>query len=302
VNSLLPERVTSQFDGGLPPLLMSPYFRAQAESDYLFEAFAFKAEPGLSISGTFEAEFDVAQLAGRENGCEALSSNLEDLLYWDTVTRASEIQPNVLRLGNYPDDAGDLTEHVDVLLNTGCGSSRVSSFGKSFFFYNTEPTPDTFIASFVDDPDTQEVDERVVVNNDAVFARMVGRLHDDLGQVLNDFACLEVDSPLAPADCTTLIGAWEDADQQLQRCLDATYQPKASASNQNCQSFVTQFGLFKKALSPVLPNGENDFANRLGEMRVRVRVFEEVYYTRFVPSIPVGGFCVETDSCPDPVP
>jgi hypothetical protein len=292
---LLPKQVTSLYDAsgvppnGLPPLLIGPSFKAQADSLHLFEAFFLKPEPGFSIPGTYEGEFEIALLAGRENGCEPATDALTDLLNWDSVTRSSEIHPSVLRLGAYPGDSGTAA-HADMLLNVGCGSIRTKSIGVSLISYNMEPSHDTYDGSVV------------VVNNDAVFARMVGRLHDDIGQVLVTLACNLADgavdtAPLKDADCLLLKPQWEDADRQLQRCLDATYQPKASSSNQNCQAFLSQFGHFKQALAPVTSNGGHDVANRRGELDLRIQVFEHVYDTRFVPSIPRGGFCVESGTC-----
>jgi hypothetical protein len=291
VTPLLDEDVTSLYDNsgvppnGLPALLISPSFRAQAEGGHIFQAFFVKPEPGLTFTGTFEGEFDVAALAGRENGCVPAGTTLADLLYWDTVTKASEVHVNVQRFGKYPAEPGT-TAHTDVLLNTGCGSSRTSTFGLSLIAYNMEPAPDTYDGF------------TVVENNDAVFARMVDRLNDDIGQVLLTLACNLTDgatdqAPLSDADCLTLKAAWESADQKLEGCVSATYQPKQSASNQNCQAFLEHFGQFKAALEPVVSNGAYDVANRRGELDTRVQVFEHVYATRFVPSIPRGGFCRE---------
>ena len=81
--------------------------------------------------------------------------------------------------------------------------------------------------------------------------------------------------------------------------------PHASASNQNCQSFVQQFEAFKTTLAattsacPSDP-GSCDPANRIGEVKARTNTLEYVYYNKFVPSVPPGGFCKEdpATTCP----
>ena len=91
---------------------------------------------------------------------------------------------------------------------------------------------------------------------------------------------------------------------KLDSCVNAAFQPKQSAGDQNCQSFVTQLTNYREALPTT--TSPSDVANRLGELKVRVDVIRHVFDTRFLPSIPVVGFCREQDhdgnplTCPDP--
>jgi len=313
VTPLLPKEITELFDdsgqapNGLPEILISPQFRGQdcyferctaidettqlpkkvSEPRFVFEAFFGITEPGVVFNGTFEGEFDVAKLAGQQLGCNAnlpVGTPLADLLKWDVVTRASETYRSVD--GKY----------VDMLLNTGCGSSKGTSLGWSIVSYNLEV-----------DPDTLNDEGDVITGNDAVFARLVKKLYDDLGDVTARYACTNFDStesgnaganaPISGGICSTLLSQWANGDDKLDKCLAATYQPKSSSGNQNCQAFLSQFQGFKDTLSIVGPYGP-DPANRKGELEARVKVFQHVYETRFLPSVPDGGFCKESpDGC-----
>jgi hypothetical protein len=317
VTPMLPSEITSLFDksgeapSGLPDMLISPQYRGQdctggrcvvvtvdpvtkektetpvSTPRFYFEAFFGITEPGVVFSGTFEGEFEVAKLAGQQLGCNEklpVGTPLADLLKWDVVTRVSETYRSVD--GKY----------VDMLLNTGCGSSKGTSLGWSMVSYNLEVTPDTL---------NDQGD--VVTGNDAVFARLVKKLYDDLGDVTARYACTNFDSaesgnsganaPISGGICSTLLSQWANGDDKLDKCLAATYQPKTSSGNQNCQSFLSQFQNFKDTLSIVGPNGP-DPANRKGELEARVKVIQHVYDTRFLPSVPDGGFCEESGTCP----
>ena len=90
---------------------------------------------------------------------------------------------------------------------------------------------------------------------------------------------------------TTLL----DGKLKLDKCIEAAFQPKNSASNENCQSFVSQLTNYRNALPAT--TASQDIANRVGELKVRIAVIFHVYYDRFQPSIPANGFCRET-TCP----
>ena len=262
----------------LGQLLISPQFRGQADNDFLFEAFFVAVDEGTTFNGTFDGEFDALVLAGAELGCSDTEGTV-----WDIVTKVSERWPSV--------DA----RYVDLLLNTGCGSSRIKSMGFSLFSYNLEVTPDTYLPERTEDP--------VVEENDAVFARLVGKLFADMEYVANYYACasdMDADGsrPISEAKCSTLLSALANAGDKLGKCIEATYQPKQSASNQNCQSFLQQIGSYRDALAAPDPGpAGSDPANRVGELDVRYSVLMHVYDTRFVPSIPNGGFCAESGTC-----
>jgi hypothetical protein len=194
---------------------------------------------------------------------------------------------------------------VDVLLNTDCGSSKIKSMGFSLFSYNLEVTPDTYLPGRTVDADGDGNPE-IVKDNDAVFARLVEKLYADLDYVARHYACNTVPGsnvlyPISTTKCGTLLSALDNAGDKLGKCIDATYQPKQSASNQNCQSFLQQIDGFSQALAAQDPGPVgSDPANRVGELDVRYSVLMHVFDTRFVPSIPNGGFCEETDpsNCP----
>jgi hypothetical protein len=286
IQPLLPQEVLDALEAKgveLPgELLIAPQFRAQALQDFYFEAFFFAVDPGTSFSGTFDGEFDVKVLAGDELGC----SDTEGV-NWDVVTKVSERHPSVG--GRY----------VDMLLNTGCGSSKIKSIGFSAYSYNLEVTPDTYLPGRTVGGEL----DPVVENNDAVFGRLLGKLFEDLQYIATHYACAtDADAagsrPISEVKCATLLSDLANAGDKLGKCIEATYQPKQSASNQNCQSFLQQIGSFRAALEAPDPGPTGtDPANRVGELSVRDTVMMHVYDTRFVPSIPDGGFCEESATC-----
>ena len=263
-------------------MLIAPQFRAQAIQDFYFEAFFFAVDPTTTFSGTFDGEFDVRVLAGDELGCNDTQG-----VNWDVVTKVSERYSSVD--GRY----------LDMLLNTGCGSSKIKSIGFSAYSYNLEVTPDTYLPGRT----VAGMPDPVVEDNDAVFGRLVGKLFDDLQYIATHYACASnADAagsrPISQAKCVTLLSSLANAGDKLGKCIDATYQPKQSASNQNCQAFLQQIGSFRAALAAPDPGPVgSDPANRVGELDVRHTVLMHVYDTRFVPSIPNGGFCEESATC-----
>lgn len=291
VTPLLPAEITSLFDKsgqpphGLPALLISPQYRAQEDSGYYFEAFFGKTEAGLYFSEPFDGEFFVEELAGRENGCEVTSTSpaLTDLLKWDIVTKVSETYKSVD--GKY----------VDQLINTGCGSSKVSSNSWSLVSYNLEPTPDTY--------DRCDGPSPITAGNDAVFARLLSKLVDDLGEVTSDFACAPGDgqpgSPISAEYCASLKGYLAHGRHELTECLSAAngYSYRGIENNRDCREFVEELGHFSGMLGTLSSNAANDPASRLGELEVRASVIEHLYQTRFLPSVPRYGFHNDATPC-----
>lgn len=301
VTPLLPTEVTNLFPApnNLPALLISPQYRGQyrkpdtdpaTPESFYFEAFFNVTEPGVRFNGTFEAEYEVVTLAKDSLGsCSPDPANPDatyplhtattELLKWDVATRVSEQNIGV--------GMGHPYDHVDMLINAGCGSIVTKKPGFSLVSYNLEITPHTSYGT-----------EKVIENNDAVFGRLVQKLYADLGRATDELACQPVDvgsgnAPIGPGICSTLHSTWANGKDKLDKCVAATYEPKTSASNQNCQSFLSQFKSFKDTLAIAGPYGD-DPANRKGELEVRVDVIQHVYDKRFVPSIPEGGFCVES--------
>ena len=195
---------------------------------------------------------------------------------WDVATRVSERYVGVDGL------------FVDTIVNDGCGSLKTKSPGWSMVSYGLGVMP-----------------HPVVLDNDAVFARLLETLGNELVYVVEELACKPVDTggPVAPiTDCSTLGSAMLNTVDKLDKCIVATYQPKQSASNQNCQSFLSQLGGFKEALASAASacpedRASCDPANRLGEIEARTATLEYVYHDKFAPSVPDGGFCRESDTC-----
>ena len=287
---LLPIEVRGLFDEsgtpptGLPPMYMSRQYRGQAANDFTFDAFFGVTEEGVTFEGIFEAEFHVEALTGSELGCTLgfpPATPVETLLQWDTATTVSE---------TYVSIGG---QHVDTLINSDCGSSKTVKSRWSIVPYNTEITPCTYNGDALDvwvsdgscpvgGPETPD---------DAVFAKLLLSLYDDLGDSLNQLACVDVDgggsAPLSPSDCATLNATWVNGKDKLDKCWDATQQPKQSSGSQNCQSFETQLAGFSSTLAGFAPFGP-DPANRKGELEARVTVLFHLYFERFVPSIGDG--------------
>lgn len=298
VTPLLPAEITNLFEqsGGLPDMLVSRQYRGQARHGFLFEAFFARTEDGVVFRDTFVGEFDVATLAGAELGC---TLNLppgsplfgpNGTLEWDVVTTVSERYPT------FSDPAlGEDARHVDTLENHDCGSSRSLSTRWSLKPYNLEITPCSYNA---DPGAVWRTDGNCPVGgpetpDDAVLAKLLLQLYDDLRRALDQLACTDAEgagaAPLSPASCSTLASQWSNGKDKLDKCWNAAQQPKTSAGSQNCQSFVTQLTGFSNTLSGITPAGP-DPANRIGELKARTGTIFHVFEHRFEPSIPAGGF------------
>ncbi|MBT8090268.1 MAG: hypothetical protein KJO01_08685 [Gammaproteobacteria bacterium] len=295
ITPLLPTEITDLFEdiGGLPDMFMSRLTRGQQANGFTFEAFFGRTEEGVVFRSTFDGEFDVLALADAELGCQSTfpaETPVEDILLWDTVTTVSE------RF------IGTNGERVDTLINVDCGSSKTIDGRWSLKPYNTEITPCTWTDDpmvwdsdgfcRLDDPNPGDYAETV---DDAVFAKLLLALYDDFGEALDQLACVNVDvagpadPPLSPGVCSTAQAQWANGLDKLEKCWDATQQPKQSSGNQNCQSFVSQFDGLRSTILAATPFGP-DPANRVGELVARLAVIDHVYEDRFVPSIPAGGF------------
>jgi hypothetical protein len=288
---LLPGDVVSAYkasglgNGILPPLLVSPQYRAQSVNSYVFEALFIITNPQIRFRDTFEAEFFVERLqdSGTRLGCTPVDSTLPNLLRWDVATTVSEVYRSV---------GG---QYVDSITNIGCGSTKAMGDRLSMLPYNLEVVPDTYA------PTAFSVTPQLVSSNDAVFARLLQKLYGDLRYVQNELACKQLDStatttaPIPAVDCAALDSVWLSGKVKLDKCIEAAFQPKQSASNENCQSFVSQFTNYRSRLPAT--TSAADIANRTGELKARVEVIFNLYNTRFLPSIPEGGYCREAGSC-----
>jgi hypothetical protein len=196
------------------------------------------------------------------------------LIQWDITTHVSEIHASIG--GKY----------VDTLANVGCGSIRGAAGDMSLLSYNLQVSPDTW------NPAT----DVTTVNNDAVFARLLQDLYGELQAVRVLYACTgAAGSPIGTSTCTTLESIWQNGKIKLDKCINAAFQPKNSASNENCQSWVSQLTNYRNALPATTL--DSDLANRVGEQKARIQTLFHLYYDRFQPSIQAGGFCRETTNC-----
>jgi hypothetical protein len=301
VTPLLPAEILKLFDtsgvppAGLPKLLISRQYRAQKRTDFIFEAFFFVTEPGVHFVDNFTAEFDVPILEGvpASLGCVPDPGNL---IAWDVMTNVSELYRST-------DINGDnLGDYVDTLTNVGCRNpTKTQQTRISLLPYNLEINPDTYGPTFLSPV------KSVTLGNDAVFARLVQNLYDDLEFVRRELACKLADAPsgqppISASVCNTLASKWANGKIKLDKCINAAFQPKQSTADENCQSFVSQLTNYRSSIPATTPT--RDIANRVGELKMRVDVIRHVYDTRMLPSMTTAGFCREQSSnpltCPDP--
>ena len=300
---LLPLEVTELFEPGeIPPLLLEAYYRAQRANGYRMQAFFGRTEDGVVFVNTFEGSYDVAGLAGSEQGCLDSTTptpplTFNDLLEWDVAVTVSE------RFAS-PDDAGagPDPQHVTTIENSGCGSTRKTSTRWSLKPFNLEITPCTFNPDDTDNwfgdgacaaPAAPSAGDTV---DDAVFAKLVLALFDELGGTLEQFVCAPGGELVSLSACSTLRADYLNAKDKLDKCWSATQQPKTSAGNQNCQAFESQLSGFQAAVEALPPNPA-DIANRIGELKARTVRIIYLNGERFAPSVPDGGY-VE----PQPLP
>jgi hypothetical protein len=293
VTPLLPEVVTKAFGasglgtGTLPPLLVSHQYRAQSRTDYLFEAFFVVPQIGVRYLNTFEGVFKVPELEGTTISDNYCKNEIYDPNQWNVATYVSELYQTKV-VGAY--------HYVDTLANVGCGSIRGGLQGMSMVTYDLQVNPDTYAPSL-----SSPLNPALTVNNDAVYARLLQSLYDDLKLVQVEFACKVVDdpnsnkAPITNANCNTLTSTWNNGKIKLDKCIAAAFQPKSSASNENCQSWVSQLTNYGNALPATTPS--QDIGNRVGELKKRIQVLFYVYYNRFQPSIPSDGYCREAGAC-----
>jgi hypothetical protein len=308
VARMLPPEVKAQFQStnalppGLPPLLISPQYRGQADKGYLFGAVFAIPEPGVVFKETFEADFDVAGLTGGELGCEVTDhpdrTVLGDLLRWDVVTRVSERYiapggPNGLAATVLdPLPVPNKLRYVDTIVNSGCGTTKTKIGSFSLIAYDLEIAHNPTAGDDQDD----------------VFARLVVKLFEDLQLTQVQLACpsgedraatstLPASDPLTDSQCASLNSVLLNAQDKLNKCVAATRQPKTSAVDQNCQAFETQFSSYRAQLAAIPavaatldPARTLDPANRIGELKARAETLWLVYGERFLPSVPLGGY------------
>jgi hypothetical protein len=106
---------------------------------------------------------------------------------------------------------------------------------------------------------------------------------------------------LTPNVCSTLSYRLSDAKHELNdECVVGSFLPVSPYTHQHpyysdCLEAIERLEQFKAALPPATLLV--DTANRLGELKVRVDVILHVFRDRFLPSVPVNGFCREDNNC-----
>jgi hypothetical protein len=278
----------------LPHMYISPQYRGQARNNYVFDAFFGIPQKGLEFKNVFKFEYWVDRLSstGSQLGCTAQSPiNLPSTeLNWDVTTSVSERFETV---GN-----GNIN-YLDTMLNTGCGSTVGSGGRWSLYAYDLEVTPDTVFQVNGTWYATQQGD-------DAVFAKLLLGLYYDMGDTQQSLVCgIPPESntaPLSGSVCSTLQSTWANGLDKLTKCIGASTQPKQSSGAQNCTAFQSQLTSYIGTLSTIPADAPGqDIANRIGELKARAAVVQNVFTNRFLPSIPPNGFvCGSTSSslCP----
>ena len=190
--------------------------------------------------------------------------------------------------------------HVDTLANSGCGSTKVTGSRWSIYAYNLELNPDTV--------STLNGVGYLNSDDDAVFARLLRSLYQDLHDTQLQFACAAPPellargvhaAPIGQSACATLTSNWANGLDKLDKCIGASTQPKQSSGDQNCTAFRSQLAGYLStinAVSAALPG--KDVGNRIGELKARAKIVSYVFEYRFLPSIPPQGFC-ENPGDPD---
>jgi hypothetical protein len=282
VTPLLPQEISGLFDGsgappgGLPRMLISPQYRGQEQQGFVFESLVGITEPGVVFRDVFGFEFDVLKLAGAHLGCGYdYSEGLKPNRAWDVTTTVSEKFVTAGGPG-LVQDATNPNRYVDNLVNTGCyNPTRGAGTRWSLYSYNLEVSPDT----------------------DAVFAKLLVKLYDDLEETRSLLACRPADAttgpgtgaPLRLSSCRALAAQWTVGKALLSTCVASATAPKAVTLATDCQAYATQLGVYQATLNAALISGA-DVANRLGELKARVLTLQHLYTDRFLPSIPANGF------------
>jgi hypothetical protein len=283
IEEMLPQEVRDQFTGQrvLPDqLLISPSFRGRKDKGYFFGALFFIPEPDVVFKDTFDGEFDVAALLGYTAEADSRRCSPQDLpnppsyhdlLQFDVITKTSE---RFLAPGG-PD--GGIT-NVDMMVNSGCGSTRIKGTTNSVYAYGLEPA----------------YNPQGPNDDDGVYARLVAKLLRDLDVVQTQIACVadfDQDGSLPLSDCGSLNTSLRVTRDKFNKCLEATVTPQTSLLDRACNAFETQFLSYQAAVED-LPANERalDPANRIGELEARLTTIWLIYRERFLPSVPPEGF------------
>ena len=317
VERLLPLEVLELFDATTTPTLanlalrIGPQYRARPDRDNTFDGFFGRTEDGVQFRGTFDLDFDIRELLGEDPAATPTRCGYQndrdvssrDPSNWDVILTVSERVPVAGSTNGPAQQPGGTLLNREVLVNTDCENPTSGSGTRwSLYAYGLMQTACT-VDNTVPEPDD------LPYQCNTSFVDLTSRLFDDLERARALTACRDVDRnpkypdgsprpPLTGATCASLASNWANARDKLTKCLDATQQPKISSLSQNCQAFTSQFTQYKNVLNAAVVNGAiddndvqtGDVANRLGELKARVKVFEYVYKYQMLPSVPAGGF------------
>lgn len=304
VTPMLPQQIKDLFDTsgkkplGLPPLLISPRYHAQALNGYVFDALFGVTDSNVVFRKSFTAQFDVgdSNLVGQKLGCGVFqkdsAGNPAPLPFqrWDIATVVSERFTSVGGPRNIvldqPDDPSTAAvdpyagEHVDMLGNKNCFNPTSAAGTRwSLYAFNLQLAEDVPAGYSYAEP-------RKYLGN------LLKSLYTDLADAQSRLACANVDAvgnlpfdpdaapPLSSSVCTTLASNWAGTKDKLFKCIDAAVDPKVSQLDQNCGAFNAQFPSYQGYARGLSPTG-SDPANRVGEISSRLDVIWHVYNDHF---------------------
>jgi len=308
VDKLLPLEVLELFDECSQPMRVNlrlrrgPQYRARPDRDNTFDAFFGRIEDGVQFRSTFDLDFDIRELIGDLSGTptrcgyqdDGIGANTRSPDNCDVIATVSERVPVAgLNNGSASQPRGTLLNR-DMLVNTSCSNPTAGS-GTRWSLYAYGLMQSACATGNAVTPTTYQCRTS--------FVDLTSKLFDDLERARVLTACANVDGnpnglpPLSAAKCSALAADWANARDKLNKCLGATQQPKNSALNQNCQAFNSQFTHYQNELNTAVVKGAvvggvqtGDVANRLGELKARVRVLLHVYQDQMLPSVPPGRF------------
>jgi len=301
VRPLLPLEVTRV--KALPEkMLLSPRYKALSGTNTrsgtsTFDALFGIAEDGVRFRETFDVNFDLRDLLGKNNlnepfkiGCggeDPLNTLIDTTLgpRWDIVVTISEDFTTVGGLTN----GG--RQHTDMLVNSvGCKPEDPPVAGTrwSMFAYGLMMAPDL-------DEVTQT--GTIVRYSDSALAKLTLSLFKDLGETIDTYACLNNDpggtgAPVSASNCTNLKAGWINTNDKLTKCVESSTEPLTSTEIRTCNAFEVQYAPFAALVNGLVKSPTaSDPANRVGELKARLEVFRYVYDSQFKPSIPADtGF------------
>jgi hypothetical protein len=197
-----------------------------------------------------------------------------------------------------------LETYRDTIINDGCGGTRGQAPSLSLIPINLQFAPDTY------GPQSTSNTLSVTENNDAVFARLVESLYDDLNRSRSQLACTTIDggssAPLGSPICSDLASKWSTGKTLLNSCVSAAVNGQSTTTTNNCNAFRNQLATYGSTVGALSPSPSNDPANRIGEQKARVATLTRIFNERFVPSILPKGWCREKTApngykgCPAP--